>query len=198
MDTILTPPVSASDHLRGSPAAPMTLVQYGDYECPYCAEAFPLVQELMDRLDGSLRFVFRHYPVGRFHPHARDAAEAAEAAGAQERFWDMHDLLHGHADALERADLMRYAEQLGLDTERFHQDLLEHTYGDRVQEDFRSGVKSGVNATPTFFVNGARYDDDLDLDAMLEALEFSNPQRSSVAYSYMQRLNSIMGRAGSI
>jgi protein-disulfide isomerase len=154
----LTPPVSADDHVAGPADAPVTLVEYGDYQCPYCGMAHPIVKRAQRELGNQLRFVFRHFPLAEIHPHARLAAQAAEAAGAQGKFWEMHDMLFEHQDALEVEDLAGYAESLGLDTIKFARDLEAGTFAKRVRDDFRSGVKSGVNGTPTFFMNGARYD----------------------------------------
>jgi protein-disulfide isomerase len=157
-DGELTPPVSAQDHTAGPDDAPVTLVEYGDFECPYCGMAHPIVQAAQRDLGSQLRFVFRHFPLAEAHPHARLAAQAAEAAGAQGRFWEMHDTLFEHQDALDVEDLVGYAESLGLDSAQFARDLESGTYAKKVRDDFRSGVRSGVNGTPTFFVNGNRYD----------------------------------------
>ena len=157
-DVGLTPPVSERDHIAGPDDAPVTLVEYGDYECPYCGMAHPVVKRAQRELGKQLRFVFRNFPLAEAHPHAQTAAQAAEAAGAQGRFWEMHDMIFEHQDALEVKDLLGYAASLGLDAEQIARDLEAGTYVKRVKEDFRSGVKSGVNGTPTFFVNGARYD----------------------------------------
>ena len=157
-DVGLTPPVSERDHIAGPDDAPVTLVEYGDYECPYCGMAHPVVKRAQRELGKQLRFVFRNFPLAEAHPHAQIAAQAAEAAGAQGRFWEMHDMIFDHQDALEVKDLLGYAASLGLDAEQIARDLEAGTYVKRVKEDFRSGVKSGVNGTPTFFVNGARYD----------------------------------------
>ena len=157
-DGELTPPVSASDHAAGPDDAPVTLVEYGDYECPYCGMAHPIVKRAQRELGNRLRFVFRNFPLAESHPHARLAAQAAEAAAAQGKFWEMHDMLFEHQDALEAEDILGYAKSLGLDTAQFARDLEAGTYAKRVRDDFRSGVRSGVNGTPTFFVNGNRYD----------------------------------------
>ena len=159
------------DHIQGPADAAVTLVEYGDYECPYCGAAYPIVKELQARMRDRLRFVFRNFPITTSHPHAEQAAEAAEAAAAQSRFWEMHDLLYENQRRLRDQDLHAYAEQLGLDVERFDQDLAEHVHAPRVREDFMSGVRSGVNGTPSFYVNGARHDDSYDLDTLLAALE---------------------------
>ena len=157
-DVGLTPPVGERDHIAGPDDAPVTLVEYGDYECPYCGMAHPVVKRAQRELGKQLRFVFRNFPLAEAHPHAQIAAQAAEAAGAQGRFWEMHDMIFEHQDALEVKDLLGYAASLGLDAEKIARDLEAGTYVKRVREEFRSGVKSGVNGTPTFFVNGARYD----------------------------------------
>jgi Na+/H+ antiporter NhaA len=152
----LVPPVDQErDHARGPADASVTLVEYGDFQCPYCGLAEPVVRELLGDVD--LRFVWRHLPLSDVHPQAQLAAEAAEAAGAQDAFWAMHDLLLDHQDRLRITDLLGYAEQLGLDQERFHADLMEHRYADRVAQDVDAADSSGVSGTPTFFVNGKRH-----------------------------------------
>jgi protein-disulfide isomerase len=167
----LKPPVSDRDHAQGPADAKVTLVEYGDYECPHCGRAHPIVKTVQKRLGSRLRFVFRNFPLSNVHPHAEAAAEAAEAAGAQGQFWEMHDVIFENQDALETDDLLRYAEDLGLDVERFASELDREVYADRVREDFRSGVRSGVNGTPTFFINGARFDGSWDAAGLLAALQ---------------------------
>ena len=167
----LKPPVGANDHVQGSAKAPVTLVEYGDYECPYCGEAYSVVKALQKRLGDQMRFVFRNFPLAQAHPHAEHAAEAAEAAGAQGKFWEMHDMLYENQDALEDEDLVRYARALKLDVPRFVKEMEAGTYTERVREDFRSGVRSGVNGTPSFFINGARHDGAFDLASLLAAIE---------------------------
>lgn len=154
----LSPPVGSHDHVAGPDEAPVTLVEYGDLECPYCRMAHPIVKAAQRALGNQLRFAFRHFPLKEIHPHAPHAAEAAESAGAQGKFWDMHDIIFENQHALEDADLVRYAKQLHLDGDRIAADLVAGTYRKRVRDDFRSGVRSGVNGTPTFFVNGQRFD----------------------------------------
>jgi protein-disulfide isomerase len=171
-EAVLTTPVSEDrDHIQGPADAPVTLVEYGDYQCPYCGAAHPVVQEVQARMGDRLRFVFRNFPISTSHPRAEQAAEAAEAAAAQGRFWPMHDLIFENQKRLRDRDLRDYAEQVGLDLERFDAELAEHVHAARVHEDFMSGVRSGVNGTPTFFVNGARYDDSYDVETLLAALE---------------------------
>lgn len=167
----LAQPVTSADHSRGPDSAPVTLVEYGDFECPNCGEAYPILQELLRRLDGSVRFVYRNFPLSQSHPHAEEAAEAAEAAAAQGKFWQMHNLLFEHQDALTRHDLRRYAAEIGLDLARFDHEMAEHRYAEDVQEDFRSGVRSDVNGTPTFFINGERYDGPWNLGGLLAAIQ---------------------------
>jgi protein-disulfide isomerase len=157
-DRQLTPPVGERDHVEGPAEAAITLVEYGDYECPYCGMAYPIVKAIQRALGDRVRFVFRNFPIRDSHPHAEHAAEAAEAAGAQGEFWPMHDLLYENQHHLADRDLLGYAGTIGLDAERLGSELAAGTYAGRVREDFRSGVVSGVNGTPTFFVNGARYD----------------------------------------
>jgi protein-disulfide isomerase len=167
----LTPAVSDSDHRAGPDDAPVTLVEYGDYECPHCGRAHPIVREVQKRMGRRLRLVFRNFPLAEMHPHAVRAAEAAEAAAIQGKFWEMHDLLYERQEALEDSDLIRYAKQLGLDAGRVKEELASGSHAARVRQDFRSGIRSGVNGTPTFFINGARHDGSWDPDALLEALE---------------------------
>jgi protein-disulfide isomerase len=166
----LTPPVGERDHVQGAASAPVTLVEYGDYECPYCGQAHPIVKAIQQQVGDRLRFVFRNFPLANMHPHAQHAAEAAEAAGALGNFWPMHDLLYENQEVLEDDDLLQYAAALGLDAERFRGDLVRHVHASRVREDFLSGARSGVNGTPTFFLNGVRYDESWDFDTLLHAI----------------------------
>ena len=165
-----SPPVNERDHIIGPASAAITLVEYGDYECPYCGAAHPIVKEILRRMGNRLRFAFRHFPLAQMHPHAERAAEAAEAAGAQGRFWQMHDLLFEHQDALEDDDLVAYAAAIGLDLDRFGRDLLDGVHAARVKSDFLSGVRSGVNGTPTFFINSHRHDGGYDLETLMTAI----------------------------
>ena len=167
----LDPPVGDRDHVRGPATAPVTLVEYGDYECPYCGRAHPVVGELRERLGDRIRFVFRHFPLDSVHPRARHAAEAAEAAGAQDRFWEMHDLLYENQEDLGDEALRRYAAEVGLDLERFEGDLAERWHAPRVREDRLGGERSGVDGTPAFFVNGVRHEGNLDRESLLAAVE---------------------------
>jgi protein-disulfide isomerase len=171
-DATLTLPISEErDHVQGSTDAAVTLVEYGDYECPYCGAAYPIIKEVQARMGERLRFVFRNFPIATSHPHAEQAAEAAEAAAAQGRFWEMHNVLYENQKRLRDDDLRGYAEKLDLDLDLFDRELVEHVYAARVHEDFMSGVRSGVNGTPTFYIDGVRYDDSYDLETLLAALE---------------------------
>jgi protein-disulfide isomerase len=168
----LTVPVQEGrDHIQGPVDAPLTLIEYGDYQCPYCGRAYTIVKEVQERLGDRLRFVFRNFPLTIAHPLAAHAAEAAEAAGAQGRFWEMHDHLFENQKRLRDEDLHRYAEELGLHVDRFDQETAEHTYAERVHEDFIGGVRSGVNGTPTFYVNGERHGGSSEPDDLIAALE---------------------------
>jgi protein-disulfide isomerase len=152
----LSPPVDhARDHVRGPADAPVTLVEYADFQCPYCGDAYPVVHDLLERFGGRLRFVFRHMPLTDLHPRAEAAAEAAEAAAAQDRFWEMHDRLFENQLRLADDELRGHAEAVGIgDMERFAADLRDRVHAERVREDLRSGARSGVPSTPRFFVNG--------------------------------------------
>ena len=165
-----TVPVAERDHIQGPIAAPIKLLEYGDYECPYCGQAYPLVKAIQNKLGNSLCFAFRHFPLTKIHPLAEHASEAAESAAAQGSFWEMHDLLYQNQGALDDADLAQYARSLRLDARRLIADVLKSAYSARIREDFTSGVRGGVNGTPSFFVNGVRYDGARVLADMLEAL----------------------------
>ena len=167
---LATLPVPGRDHIQGPGDAPVMLLEYGDYECPYCGEAHPVVKEIQQRFGNRLCFAFRNFPLANSHPHAERAAEAAEAAGAQGRFWEMHDLLYENQEALEDEDLARYAAALRLDVERFMSEVLSGAHQARVREDFRNGARNGVNGTPSFFINGARYDGVVGVGELMVAL----------------------------
>ena len=180
MKTKLTAAVGPRDHRQGPDTALVTLVEYGDYECPYCGMAYPIVKAIQRRLGRRLRFVFRNFPLEDMHRNARLAAEAAEAAGAQGAFWEMHDLLYSNQAALDSAALVRRAEALDLDVDRFVRDLVRHTFASRVDEDLQSGTHSGVNGTPTFFINGHRHDGPFDIDSLLAAIAKAMPSEERV------------------
>lgn len=170
-ESALTVPVAPErDHIRGPNDAPLTMVEYGDYECPFCARAHPVTEQIIDRLGADLRFAYRQFPLSTIHPHAVLAAESAEAAGSQGRFWEMHGALYADQRRLEPEDLLARADVLGLDVRRLADDLRAHAQRDKVNADFLSGVHSGVNGTPTFFVNGRRHDGPADLPSLMESL----------------------------
>jgi protein-disulfide isomerase len=175
----LTLPVGERDHAAGPEDAPLTLVEYADYECPYSARAYPIVKEVQRRLGKRLRFVFRNFPLTKIHAHAQHAAEAAEAAAAQRAFWQMHDRLFERQLALDDEHLLEYAAELGLDADRVGGQLAAGVHRARVREDFLSGVQSGVKGTPTFFINGLRHDGGYDLALLLAALESNGSGESS-------------------
>lgn len=167
----LTPPVSARDHAQGPADAAVTLVEYGDYQCPYCGEAHPVIKRLQKAFGKTLRFVFRNFPLTQAHPYAMVGAQGAEAAGLQGKFWEMHDLLYENQDDLEPEILLSWAEEAGLNLEKFGSALNHEAVAKRIKEDHQSGVRSGVNGTPSFFINGAPYDGEADYDSMRRALE---------------------------
>jgi protein-disulfide isomerase len=169
--TQLHVPVGDRDHILGPATAPATVVEYGDFECPYCGQAHPIVKALLERLGSQMRFVYRHFPLIQIHPHAEHAAEASEAAGAQCRFWEMHDTLFENQDALEDDDLIGYAVELDLDQSRFLREFAAHVHAPRVLEDLVGGARSGVQGTPTFFINGVRHEGPFDYDTLLNAIE---------------------------
>ena len=164
-------PVGTRDHVHGPEEAPVTLVKYGDYECPYCGELHPVLKELREKMGERVRFVFRHFPLDSVHPSARRAALAAEAAASQGRFWEMHDLLYENQDELGEDDLRRYAAELGLDLRRFEEDLANDNHAWRIEEDRLGGERAGVGGTPALFVNGVRYAGTMDLDGLLATVE---------------------------
>ena len=169
-DGELTPPVSARDHAAGPEDAPVTLVEYGDYECPYCGMAYPIVKRAQQDLGSRLRFVFRNFPLAESHPHARLAAEAAEAAGAQGKFWEMHDLLFENQAHLKDKDLYRYAGQVGLDLVRYTAEMDDHIYLQKVREHIAGGRRSHIRATPTFFVDGVIQDVSFGMQGLHDAV----------------------------
>ena len=164
-------PVSDSDHMLGSQTARVALVEYGDFECPSCAQAYPAVKILLKHFGERVRFVFRHFPLREVHPHAELAAEAAEAAGAQNKFWPMHDLLFQNQLHLNAKNLRQYAEKVELDLARYDFEMGEHVYLQRVQEHIEGGTRSRVRSTPTFFVNSVVCDVSFGLEHLERAIE---------------------------
>jgi protein-disulfide isomerase len=163
-------PVGEQDHIQGNADAPVTLVEYGDYECPHCAGAHPVVQQLQAHFGESLRFVFRNFPMSRLHPHAEAAAQTAEFAASHGKFWPMHDLLLENQPRLSHSVFAELAGRLGLAPAELATALEKYTFERRVHQDFTSGVRSGVNGTPTFFLNGERYDGAKDYQSMAAAI----------------------------
>jgi protein-disulfide isomerase len=168
----LTVPVNiGSDHIQGSVNAPLNIVEYGDYECPYTGMAYPIVKEIMRQFGDKIYFVFRNFPLNDIHPYAQNAAEAAEAAASQDKFWEMHDYLFEHQKALDYTHLLEYAQKVGLDIERFKKDMSGHVYTSLIDQSLKTGIDSGVEGTPTFFVNGSRYEKSWDLKTFSDVLE---------------------------
>jgi NhaA family Na+:H+ antiporter len=171
MPDALTPPLDATDHVAGPPDAPLELVMYGDFQCPYCAASQSIVRRVRDRLGERLRFSFRHMPLREVHPDAQRAAEASEAAADQGAFWEMHDALYTAAGRLSESDIEAHAVRLGLDVDRFRADLASGGPARRVARDAESAVASGVTGTPAFFVNGVRHAEAFDAGSLVAALE---------------------------
>ena len=167
----LNPKLSGEDHCDGPQSAELELVMFGDFQCPYCAAAFPIVGRVRERLAGRLLFAYRHFPLRDAHPDAQHAAEAAEAAAAQGAFWPMHDLLYSSRGALSVPDLVAHAGELGIDSARVADELESGAHAGRVQRDVDSGASSGVNGTPTFFVNGRLHEGPNDAGSLMAALE---------------------------
>jgi formate-nitrite transporter family protein len=163
-------PVSAHDHARGPAEAPLTVVQYGDFECPHCALAHPRLTEIANELGDSLRLVYRHFPLTDVHPRAQRAAEAAEAAAKQGRFWEMVPLLYANNERLDDETLLRCAKKAGADAKRLMKEVGSGAHAARVRADYLGGLRSGVSGTPTFFINGERYEGTLGLDSLVSAL----------------------------
>ncbi len=167
----LSIPVTEKDHKQGNSKARCTLVEYGDYECPYCGEAHPIVMRLQKHFGDDLLFVFRNFPLSEIHKHAEHAAETAEFAAANERFWEMHDLLYENQEDLEDDSLLELAKQLHLSGDKLRKALEEGTYTARIKADFSGGVRSGVNGTPTLFINGQRHDGSFGFDDLAVAIQ---------------------------
>src|SRR6202790_2522911 len=169
--THLVVPVSERDHHQGPASAAVTLVQYGDYECPYTRQSTTVVRAIQQQLGEQLRFVFRNFPLTEIHPHALHAALAAEAAALRGKFWEMHDYIFHHQHTLEDADLAQFAEAVGLDVQRYARDMTGKATLVRIEEDVESGERSGVQGTPTFFINGVWYRGSWEQEALLAALQ---------------------------
>src|SRR5258708_615002 len=167
----LRPPVSEKDHIQGAAAATLELVEYGDYQCPHCGHAYPIIKRIQQELGNTLKFVFRNFPLSEAHPQVFIAAVAAEAAGKQNAYWEMHDLIFENQQLLPRLPFITFAQTLGLDTGKFEEDLADTTLATKVEADFDSGIRSGVNGTPSFFINGLRYDDSWEEKRLLAQLK---------------------------
>jgi protein-disulfide isomerase len=170
VNTFSVPELTAGDHVLGPAGAPVTLLEYGDYECPFCRGAFRDVHRLLDRYPGQIRFAFRNFPIAAVHPHAELAAEAAEAAAAQGKFWDMYELLLQDSSALDLDSLLGYADRLGLDAARFRNEVVGNVYAEKIASDVAEGVANGVNQTPKFYVNGRRIDGKFPMEGLVEAV----------------------------
>ena|ERR1700704_3096449 len=170
-------PVTDRDHVRGPARASVTLVEYGDFQCPFCGAAYWVLRDLEDRFRRDFRFVYRHFPLTEIHPYAMIAAESAEAAGAQGKFWDMHDMLFQNQPYFELENLIAYANAIGLDIDAFTSDLETHRYIPKIREDFMGGARSGVNGTPTLFINGERFDGPADEALLTRAIDAARRHR---------------------
>lgn len=169
--TKLNPAVNSKDHIQGKNTAPLELVEYGDYQCPYCGQAYPIVKNLLRSLGADIKFVFRNFPLSELHPDAFNAAVAAEAAGLQKKYWDMHDIIFENQQELDMESLFLYAKKIGLDLERFKNDIQKNELSTKVEQDFESGVRSGVNGTPSFFINGIKYNGNWEEDVFYQYLK---------------------------
>lgn len=167
----LKPPVSNKDNIYGSTNAVIELVEYGDYQCPYCGQAYPIVKIIQERFGDDLKFVFRNFPLSEIHPQAKMAAIASEAAGKQGKFWEMHDTIFENQKRLHQSALIEYAKLIGLNHEKFATDLENYELIEKVEADFESGIRSGVNATPTFFINGEKYNGSWKEDILEEYIK---------------------------
>ena len=173
MENVTVPEITATDHVLGPGDAPVTVLEYGDYECPFCRGAARDLHRMLDLYPGSIRFVFRNFPIPQLHPHAEQAAEAAEAAAAQGRFWEMYELLLRPSSGLDVDSLLGYARDLGLDLDRFGKEVTGAVHAAKIEQDVREGVRNGVNATPKFYVDGRRIDGKFPLEGLEDAIRAS-------------------------
>lgn len=171
MSSPLKPKVGENDHFQGNEKAVIELVEFGDYQCPHCGHAYPILKKIQKKLGEDLKFVFRNFPLSEIHPNAVNAAVATEAAALQQKFWEMHDIIFENQFALETEDLLDYAKKIGLNVDQFKNDLQDEKLLAKVEDDFESGVRSGVNGTPSFFVNGKKYNGDWEEKPFLEYLK---------------------------
>ena len=174
----LSIPVSAQDHSAGPANAPVTLVEYGDYQCPYCGQAYSVLKAVQQAMGNKLRFVFRNFPISEIHPHALHAAQFAEAAAAVGKFWVAHDMLYERQEALDDRDLVAYGSIIGLDAAKLRE-AFDGRFDEKIEADFMGGVHSGVNGTPSLFINGLRYDGERDVDSLVAALEHAANAKSA-------------------
>ena len=177
----LTPPINKNDHVQGSPDALVTLVEYGDYQCPHCGAAFPIVKQIQKAFSKNLRFAFRHFPLANVHEYAFPAAIAAEAAGKQQKFWEMHDMIFERQSLLNEYALLEFAEEVGLNIPAFKAGVKDPQLREKVESDFESGVRSGVNGTPSFFINGEKHNGPFDYATLASAIE-EKMRRSQVTH----------------
>ncbi len=167
----LNPAVSNKDHVQGHTNANIELVEYGDYQCPHCGRAYPIIKSVQQKLNAQLKFVFRNFPLAEVHPNATNATVAAEAASAQNKFWEMHDILFENQEHLDDIHLVAYAGKIALNVKKFKSDFDTAQFVEEVESDFESGVRSGVNGTPSFFINGEKYNGSWDEDSLISHLE---------------------------
>ena len=175
MENFTVPEIAADDHVLGPGDAPVTVLEYGDYECPFCRGAARDLHRMLDLYPGSIRFAFRNFPIPQLHPHAEQAAQAAEAAAAQGKFWEMYELLLRPSSGLDLGSLLGYAQSLSLDVERFRKEVTDGAYAAKIERDVREGVSNGVNATPKFYVDGRRIDGKFPLEGLEDAIRASIP-----------------------
>jgi protein-disulfide isomerase len=188
-------PVTEQDHASGPETAPATLLEYGNFECIHCGRAYPVIKQVRKLLGDNLRFVFRHFPTVQTHPHSLRAAEAAEAAATQQKFWQMHDELFSHQAALEDRDLSRYAKRIGLNLERFSHDMSEHSFLQQIEADYqRSLFDEHVTGTPTIYLNGIRYTGATDLEALLPAIKQADTEGRIQLPESVHGLRSVLSR----
>ncbi len=167
----LKPAVNKNDHIQGNKNASIELVEYGDYQCPHCGRAYPVIKNIQKKLGNKLKFIFRNFPLSEAHPNATNAAVAAEAASEQNKFWEMHDIIFENQENINDVDLINYAGKIGLNIEQFKTDFEKPDYLEKVESDFESGVRSGVNGTPAFFINGKKYEDSWEEKELLNHLK---------------------------
>jgi protein-disulfide isomerase len=171
MSKKLTPPVNKKDHIQGSPNALIELVEFGDYQCPHCGTAYPIIKEIQKALGKKLKFIFRNFPLSEAHPYALPAAIAAEAAGKQNQFWEMHDIIYENQLALSEVAFFKFAKVLGLNIPAFEKDRQDESLVKKIEADFESGIKSGVNGTPSFFINGYKYEGSYDFESLFQGIQ---------------------------